>query len=342
MADATPPAIRLGQVGIGYWGRNLLRSLLSLPDADVVRACDRDESIRRQAAAAYPDLALTAAFDDLLDDERIEAIVIATETPTHFVMAEAALRAGKHVLVEKPLAQTVEQAERLVSLAEENQLCLMVGHLLRYHPAFEYVERLAREGALGELRYLCSTRVNLGIVRERENAFDSLAPHDLATSLALLGEPVSVSATGAAYLRPGVQDVVFASVHFEGGRLAHLHTSWLDPQKVRKVTLVGSQRMVVIDDMEPAEKVRVYDKGLEFDRDSGYASYQEALSIRSGDVVIPRIPVVEPLRNECAHFLQCVRTGERPRTDGREGLAVVRLLDAARRSLEEEGARIPV
>jgi predicted dehydrogenase len=342
MADVKVPPVRVSQVGIGYWGRNLLRSLVGLPEAEVVFACDRDERIRREAAAAYPDLAITAAFDDLLDDSRVEAIVIATETPTHFVMAEAALRAGKHVLVEKPLAQTVEQAERLVSLAEEKELCLMVGHLLRYHPAFEYVEELVRKGDLGELRYLYSTRVNLGIVRERENAFDSLAPHDLATALAFLGEPKTVSASGAAYLRPDVEDVVFASVHFDGGRLAHLHTSWLDPRKVRKVTLVGSQRMVVIDDMEPAEKVRVYDKGVEFDRESGYASYQEALTLRSGDVLIPRIPVVEPLRNECAHFLHCVRTGERPRSDGREGLAVVRLLEAARKSLEAGGSTVEV
>jgi len=343
MSPSQQQPVRLAQVGIGYWGKNLLRNLVALPGAEVVLACDRDPEIRSSTASAYTDLRVTANYEEVLNDDTVEAVVIATETPAHFLLAEAALRAGKHVFVEKPLSQTVEQAERLVDLAESQNLVLMVGHLLRYHPAFEMVEEMVRRGDLGEIHYLYSTRVNLGIVRERENAFDSLAPHDLAVARALLGSDAqSVAAQGASYLRPGVHDVVFATASFGDGRLAHLHTSWLDPHKVRKVTVVGSRQMVVIDDMEPAEKVRIYNKGVELTMESGYPAYPEAMTLRSGDVIIPRIPPVEPLRAECQHFLDCVRSGQTPRADGRDGLAVVRMLEAARRSLNEGGAAVAV
>ncbi len=344
MSDtASSPPVRVAQVGVGYWGKNLLRNLRALPEAEVVLACDRDADALARAEQQHPGLRTTQRFEDLLEDDAVEAVAVATETPLHFVMAEAALRAGKHVLVEKPMAQTAEQARRLVALAEERDRRLMVGHLLRYHPAFEHVEKMAAGGVLGDVHYLYSTRVNLGIVRERENAFESLAPHDLAVALAVLGgEPRTVAAQGASYLRPGVEDVVFATVAFDGGRLAHLHTSWLDPHKVRKVTVVGSRRMAVVDDMEPAEKVRVYDKGVELTAESGYVGFGEALRLRSGDITIPKLPAVEPLRAECAHFIACVRSGETPRTDGRSGLAVVRLLEAARRSLAAGGAAVEV
>lgn len=335
--------VRLALVGAGYWGKNLLRNFWSLPGADVRLACDLNAEIRARAERSHAGLQTSARFEDILEDDEVEAVVIATETPQHFVMADAALRAGKHVFVEKPLAQTVQQAERLVEEAEQRGLCLMVGHLLRYHPAFEFVEQMIADGELGDVHYLYSTRVNLGIVRERETAFESLAPHDLAVSLALIGsQPVSVSASGAAYLRPGIQDVVFATVSFADGRLAHLHTSWLDPHKVRKVTVVGSRKMAVIDDMEPSEKVRIYDKGVELTPEIGYPAYPEAMTLRSGDVVIPRLAPVEPLRAECEHFLHCVRSGNAPRTGGHEGLAVVRLLEAASRSLAQGGTAVPV
>ena len=332
--------VGLAQVGLGAWGRNLLRNFAALPGADLVWACDVKEAARAEAAQRHPGLRTTGAFEEVIEDERVEAVVIATETPQHFPLAEAALRAGKHVFVEKPLAQTADQAERLVAIAAEQDRRLMVGHLLLYHPAFRYVERLVREGELGELRYLYSVRVNLGVVRRRENAFESLAPHDLAVALALVeAPPVALAAQGQAYLQPGVEDVVFATVHFADGALAHLHTSWLDPHKVRRTTVVGSQRMAVVDDMEPAEKVRVYDKGAEV-ADADFADFAQAISVRSGDIVIPRVEAEEPLRRECEAFIAAVREGTAPRADGRNGLAVVRLLDAARRSLDAGGARI--
>jgi predicted dehydrogenase len=332
--------VALAQVGLGAWGRHLLRNFAALPGAEVVWACDVREGARGEAAQRHPGLATTGQFEECIEDDRVEAVVIATETPQHFPLAEAALRAGKHVFVEKPLAQTADQAERLVAIAAERDLRLMVGHLLRYHPAFRYVERLVRAGELGEVRYLYSVRVNLGVVRPRENAFDSLAPHDLAVALALVeAPPVAVAAQGRAYLQPGVEDVVFATVHFADGALAHLHTSWLDPHKVRRTTVVGSQRMAVVDDMEPAEKVRLYDKGAEV-TERGLPGVAEAISVRSGDIVIPRVEAEEPLRLECEEFVACIREGRPARTDGRNGLAVVRLLDAARRSLDNGGARV--
>ena len=333
--------IRLAQIGVGYWGRNLLRNFAALPGAQVVWACEVREAARLEAAQAHPSLQTTSSVEDVLEDETIEAVVIATETPRHFPLAEAALRAGKHIFVEKPLAQSADQAERLVALAAEADLRLMVGHLLRYHPAFQYVEQLIRTGELGEVRYLYSTRVNLGIVRQRENAFESLAPHDLALALAYIeAEPVGVAAQGHAYLQPGVEDVVFATVFFADGALAHIHTSWLDPHKVRKMTVVGSRRMAVVDDMEAAEKVRLYDKGADVTTTEGYTGYAESVSVRSGDIVIPKVETAEPLRLECEEFLAAIREHRAPRTDGRNGLAVVRLLEAARRSLDAGGARV--
>jgi len=340
MTQSTP--IRIGQVGIGYWGRNLLRNFWGLPDVQVVQACDQQAEVLAGVARQYPGLTTTHRFDDLLENPDLQGIVIATETPQHFALAEAALRAGKHVFVEKPMAQTNAQAERLVALAEAQDLRLMVGHLLLYHPAFTYVDDLIHSGALGEIYYLYSMRVNLGIIRQRENALESLAPHDLSVALQFLdAKPLAVSAQGQAYLQEGIEDVAFATVFFEGGKLAHLHTSWLDPHKIRKVTVVGNKKMAVIDDVESIEKVRLYDKGVTLKPgEQHYAAYAEAMTIRSGDINIPKIDMKEPLRLECAHFIDCIRTGATPRSDGRNGRSVVRMLEAAHRSLANKGVAV--
>lgn len=341
---STTQAIRIGQVGIGYWGKNLLRNFAALRDAEVAWACDQDAATLARVAGQYPHLRTTQRFADLLDDDAVDAIVVATETPQHFTMAEQALKAGKHVFVEKPMAQSVEEAKRLVTLAEEKDRRLMVGHLLLYHPAFQYVEDLIRRGTLGEVYYLYSMRVNLGIIRQRENALESLAPHDLSVALQFIdAAPVAVSAQGHAYLQRDIEDVAFATVFFDNGALAHLHTSWLDPHKMRKVTVVGSRQMAVIDDVEASEKVRIYDKGVEpRPGEMRYADYAEAMTVRSGDIHIPRIDMQEPLRMECQHFVDCVKNHTTPRSDGRNGLAVVRLLDAAQRSLANNGTTVEV
>ncbi|MDT0631802.1 Gfo/Idh/MocA family oxidoreductase [Rubrivirga sp. S365] len=336
-------AVRIGHVGVGRWGLNLLRNTAALPGAEVVAVCDRRDPALAAAARLAPGARAVRDVDALLADAAVEAVVVAVETPLHYEVALAALEAGKHVFVEKPLAQTAAEAERLVREARERGLRLMVGHLLRYHPAFRHVERLAADGALGEIRYVHSMRVNLGVVRDRENAFDSLAPHDLAVAQALLpGRPVAVAAQGQAFLQPGVEDVVFATVTYEGGQIAHLHCSWLDPHKVRRTTVVGSEKMATVDDMEPAEKVRVYDKGIDPSAEAGYASFAGALTVRSGDIVVPRIAPAEPLRLEVEEFVASVREGRPALTDGDDGLAVVRVLEAARRSLAEGGARVEI
>jgi len=342
MNESSTHPIGLAQVGIGYWGKNLLRNFSALDGVRMIMACDQRPDVLSAVADQYSGLSTTRRFEDILESAEIDAVVIATETPLHFKLAEAALKAGKHVFVEKPMAQSAGEAEALVRISEEKDLRLMVGHLLLYHPAFRYVEDLIDAGELGEVYYLYSMRVNLGIIRQRENAFESLAPHDLSVALRLLNKkPVSISAQGQAYLQSGIEDVVFATVYFEDGKLANLHTSWLDPHKIRKVTVVGSKKMAVIDDVESVEKIRLYDKGVDLKLgEQRYEDYAGAMTLRSGDIHIPRINMKEPLRLECQHFVDCVRTGATPRTDGRNGLAVVRLLEAAQVSLARNGASI--
>jgi predicted dehydrogenase len=272
----------------------------------------------------------------------VGGVVIATETTHHFGMARAALLAGKHVFVEKPMTQTVEEAEELVRLADRNELVLMVGHLLLYHPAYTYVYDVIRGGELGQVFYLYGVRANLGIIRQSENVLESLAPHDIALALHLIdSEPIEVTARGRAYIQGGIEDVAFTTILFSGGELAHFHSSWLDPNKVRRLTVVGSARMAVVDDLMGTEKVRLYDKGVDIQPgQERYADYAESLSIRSGDIHIPSIPSSEPLRLECQHFVDCLRSGSRPLSDGRNGLAVIKVLDAAQRSLAASGTPV--
>ncbi len=331
---------RIAQIGVGYWGKNLLRNFSSL--ADVQMVCDSNPGVLKRLEGQYPGISTTSDFKDIVNNSEIQAVVIATETPLHFDLAHAALDAGKHVFVEKPMAQSVKQAEELVRVASANNVQLMVGHLLMYHPAFRYVEQLIKSGDIGDVYYVHSERVNLGIIRQQENAFESLAPHDLSIALMFIdSKPVAVSAQGQAYLQKGIEDVVFATVYFESGQIAHLHTSWLDPQKKRSVTVVGSKKMAIIDDVSSSEKVRLYDKGVVVSPgEARYVDYAEAMSIRDGDIVIPKLPTQEPLRAECEHFVECVLSGESPRSDGRNGLAVVRMLEAAMTSLKNRGTAV--
>lgn len=333
-------SVKLAHVGVGYWGRNLLRNFASTSNCDVVAVCDVEESVRSNLARQYPSVDILDNYDRLLERSDIEAVSIATQTPHHYEMAKKALERDKHVFVEKPMARTREEARHLVELAEAKALTLMTGHLLLYHPAFVYVDELIRSGALGEVFYLYSTRVNLGIIRADENALESLIPHDFSVALRFLdSRPVSISVQGQSFLRPGIEDVVFATVRFENGQIAHLHASWLDPHKARKVTIVGSEKMAVIDDVESVEKVRLYDKGVRMAPGEGrsYANYVEAMTIRNGDITIPRIDMVEPLAEECRHFVDSILNATAPNSDGYNGLAVVTLLEAGMRSLRNGG-----
>ncbi|MDX6573328.1 MAG: hypothetical protein QOC86_2484, partial [Gaiellales bacterium] len=292
-------------------------------------------------APQYPQARFTADFDDLLNDPELAAIAVASSVPTHHPLGLRALAAGKHVFIEKPLAASVAEARELVEAAEKADRRLMVGHLLLFHPALAVVHGLIDSGALGDVYYLYGNRVNLGQVRADENALWSLGAHDVAVLLDLVGErPVEAQARGECYVRPGVEDVVFGYLKFPSGVIAHLHLSWLDPHKMRKLTVVGSQKMVVFDDMETDRKVTIYDKSAS--RSPSTDSYGEYVSVRFGDISIPRIPNDEPLRLECQEFVDAIGEGREPRCNGREGLAVVEVLESMQTSLDEGGRVVTV
>ena len=322
-------------VGAGNWGRNLVRAFGSLPQVDLRYICDRSDSVRADMAARYPRAEVTDDPDAPLGDPAVGAVVVAVDAPGHFEMARRCIQAGKHAYVEKPLTLSAGQAEQLVALACRAGVKLMVGHLLEYHPAVAYMKEMIDAGRIGSPLYLYSQRVNLGIIRQAENAWWSLAPHDVSVACYLFGAgPVSVSASGQAYLQQGVEDVVFATLKFADGRMAHVHVSWLDPHKIRRTTLVGSEKMVVFDDMAAAEKIRVYDKGADVRH---VASYAEAITLRTGDILIPRISSAEPLAIECRHFIECIEEDRTPRSDGEDGLRVVRVLEAGQESIARGG-----
>jgi predicted dehydrogenase len=328
--------LRLGIAGLGYWGAHIARNLDTLPGCELAWCCDTDLERRERMRASCPHARFTGELDEMLADESVVAVGVATPVPTHSALAELTLASGRHCFVEKPLACDVASAERLVWLAAEHDRQLMVGHLLAYHPALVGLRELCESGELGEVRYVYSQRLNLGRLRADENALWSLGAHDVSAILALLGElPVEVSARGRSYVRAGVEDVVFAHLDFADGVTAHVHVSWLDPRKERRLTVVGSRRMATFDDMEVERTLTVYDKG--FDPDAAAAGDYVA---RSGEQRSPAISPREPLRIELEHFLECIRDDLAPRTGGLDGLRVVRVLEALQRSLDAGGETV--
>lgn len=326
MADS----VSIGVLGLGYWGPNLARNFAALEGAEVTWLCDGSPAALERQRAAHPAARQTADFADLLADEALDAVVIAAPVPQHAELTLAAIEAGKHVFVEKPLGATLEEAERVAAAAAESDRVVMVGHLLEYHPAVEKLKGMIDSGELGEIRYVYSTRLNLGKLRTDENALWSLGPHDVSVALALIGEePDEMAAHGEAYMNAGVEDVVFGYLRFPSGIAAHLHISWLDPHKQRRITVVGSKRMATFDDMSIEGKLTIYDKGF----DESFESYGEYLA-RSGDITMPQISNEEPLRIECRHFVECIRTGSAPRTDAASGLRTVRVLSGLQASLD--------
>jgi len=330
--------MRIGVVGLGYWGPNLARNFDRLPDAELAWLCDASDDARARWSREFPSARTASDFAEPLADDSLDAVAIATHVPSHAELAERALEAGKHCFVEKPLAQSVAEAERVVEAAEQAGRVLMVGHLLEYHPGVEKLKELVAAGELGDIRYIYGNRLNLGKLRADENALWSLGAHDVSVVLHLADEePYECRAVGESYMRDGVEDVVFCYLRFPSGLAAHLHLSWLDPHKERRFTVVGSKRMATFDDMEIERKVTVYDKG--FDQD--YSSYGEYIA-RSGDIHSPRVSNEEPLRIECRHFVDRVRDGGEPRSGPESGLRVVRVLEALQQSLEESSRAAPV
>lgn len=339
VAPASPAPVRLGLVGVGSWGLNWVRAAQGTPGAELAWIADVSPTALAAAGRLAPAARATQATDALLAAPDVDAVVVATPTPTHHALAMAALQAGKHVLVEKPLCATAVDARRLADLAAAVGRVLVVGHLLLFHPAVERLLASARAGELGALRYLHAQRLNLGVVRRDESAWMSLAPHDVAIANQLFGgAPERVSCTGGAFLRAGVHDVVFGTLHYPGGRLAHVHASWLDPHKVRRLTVVGARQMAVFDDTSPDAKLTLFDRGVD---PPASLSWAEGVAVRTGAITIPAVPVREPLAAQCEAFVAAVREGRAPAAVGpMAALDVVRVLEAGERSLARGGGPV--
>lgn len=326
-------------IGYGYWGPNLARNVAQNPKARLACVCDAAAPRLAEAARFYPGVRTTETVSDVLADPTIEAVVISTPVRSHYELAKAALEHGKHVLVEKPLALTEEEGRTLVETAARRQRTLMAGHTFEYNPAVHKIKELIDSGEIGDVYYVYSNRVNLGRVQRDVNVLWSIAPHDVSILLYLFQQlPVEVSARGATYLSEGIEDVVFVTMVFANGVMAHIHASWLDPSKIRRMTVVGSRKMIIYDDVDPEARIKIYDKGVYRKGDPIYGEFQ--FRLHSGDIYIPRIDMSEPLQLECSHFLDCVRSGERPRSDGEAGLRVVQVLAAAQSSLDHHGAPV--
>ena len=334
--------VNLAQVGLGYWGPNLLRNFTSLEHANVTALCDMDEKRVENAKRRFcPTARIVQDHRSLADDPTIDGIVISTPIRTHFELGSFFLKAGKHVFIEKPLARTVEECTTLIDLAKANNRNLMVGHVFEFNVAVQRIKQYLDSGELGKLFYVHSQRVNLGRIQHDVNALWSFAPHDISIMNYWLGqEAVRVSARGFSYLSSGVEDVVFVTLEYPGSIGVNLHLAWLDPRKVRQMTLVGSKKMLVYDDVSLDAKIQLYDKGIAqlddfLEAPESFAEFQ--FQIRSGDMIIPTIQFGEPLQSECRHFVDCIETGQKPITDGVNGLKVVRVLEAAEKSLRSGG-----
>ena len=329
---------KIALIGYGYWGPNLARNFYQLPNAQLEYVVDSDAAARQRAQRLYG-CKTTGSLDDVLIDRQVDAVVIATPARTHYALAKRSLEAGKHVFVEKPLTMNVGEAEEIVEMADRLRRTLMVGHVFEYNPAVAYIKQAIDNGELGDLFYLYSKRVNLGRVQSDVNVLWSIAPHDISIALFLLGQmPESVRCQGASCLNNAVEDVVFLTMYFPKNILCHVHASWLDPSKTREMTVVGSKKMIVYDDVSAEGRVRVYDKGAFRKGDVTYGDFQYKL--HSGDILIPRLDMREPLQLECAQFVDCVRSGDRPLTDGENGLRVLRVLAAGEKSLQNGGEQI--
>jgi predicted dehydrogenase len=328
--------VRIAAVGCGYWGPNVIRNLDSVPGFQLCCVCDSNAERLQPVAARYPAARPTTDINNLFEDASIDAVYLSTPVSTHFQLVKRALDSGKHVLVEKPLATTVEQAEALAALAAAKGLTLMVGHTFVFSPPVRKVKELIDTGVIGPIYYVETTRVNLGLFQKDVSVLWDLAPHDLSILNYWLGEvPIQVSARGRSFLGQALEDVAFLTLEFPSGILAQVQVSWLAPSKLRRTSVVGRERMVVYDDLEPVEKVKVYDRGIDR-QPASFGEYQ--LTYRSGDILSPRLDTTEPLYLECAHFLECIQTGREPDTSPRSGVEVVRVIQAAERSLRQGGA----
>jgi predicted dehydrogenase len=329
-------------VGCGYWGPNLIRNFNSLSGCKVKMACDPDNSRLEHMKSLYPAVTTTTEFDEVINDKEIDSIAIATPVRFHFEMAKKSLEAGKHAFIEKPMASSVAECRQLVTLAEENDLTIIVGHTFIYSPPVRKIKEIIDHGSLGDIQYISARRLNLGLFQTDINVTWDLAPHDISIILYVMGKaPLSVNCQGKAHVNPDIEDVTSMSLNFANGGFATIQSSWLDPNKIREMTFVGSKRMLVYNDLEPAESIKIYDKRVE--TPPYYDTFAEFhYSYHYGDMYSPYLKQYEPLKRECQHFLDCIKTGKEPESSGYEGLQVVQILEAASESLKREGAKVEI
>jgi len=332
--------LSVGIVGCGYWGPLLVRNFIGLPNCTVAAICDMKEERLKHVHSLYPSVGCATNYEKLLTDHGIDAIVIATSVKSHYPLAKASLLAGKHTFIEKPMATSSAECEELIELADSQGLVLMIDHTFLYSAAVRKIADIVDAGDIGEIRYINSRRLNLGLFQKDINVAWDLAPHDISIILHILGEfPVSVNCQGNAHVTPQVEDVTNMSLLFRHKRFATIQSSWLEPRKVREMTIVGSRRMIVYDDLQTHEKLKIYDVRVE--RPPHYDSFAEfQYSYHYGDSYIPHLRQEEPLRGVCQHFIDCIQAGTKPMTGGREGLDLVRILEAASASIKANGAAI--
>jgi len=332
--------IKIGVVGCGYWGPNLVRNFRSLPECNLKMMCDLNENRLKHLRSLYPEVEGATDYDHLLNGAGLDAVVIATAVKLHFPMAKASLLAGKHTFIEKPMASSAAECEELVEIARRKGLVLMTGHTFLYSPAVKKIKEIVDNGDIGEIRYISARRLNLGLFQKDINVAWDLAPHDISIILHIIGErPVTVNCRGSAHITPGVEDVTTMCLSFAKQRTAIIHSSWLDPRKIREMTIVGSKRMIVYDDVAPLEKLRIFDARVE--RPPHYDTFAEFhYAYHYGDMYAPYIKQEEPLKTECQHFLDCIKQGRVPLTGGQQGLELVRILEASTESLKRGGGPV--
>ena len=325
--------LKVGVIGCGYWGPNLIRNFVQLNESDVARVADLDSGRLKHMRTLYPGVQTTSDYRDIISDPEIDIVAVATPVQTHFNFGKEALLAGKHVFIEKPIAASVREVEELIDLAQKKNRKLMVGHTFEYTGAVRKMKEIIDSGELGEIYYINSQRLNLGLFQQDINVLWDLAPHDISIILYLLGcEPESVSAIGSSHINPAIEDVAILTMRFPNNLIAFVQASWLDPDKIRKMTVVGSKKMMVYDDVQPSEKIRVYDKGVELPQH--YDTFAEFhYSYKYGDIIIPKIEGGEPIRTELEHFLDCINNDKTPASDGVSGLRVIKILEAAQNSI---------
>ena len=334
--------INIAVVGCGYWGPNLVRNLRVLPQCAVKYTCDLDQRRLAHMKSLYPEVTVTTDFEQIIEDEDVHAIFIAVPLDHHFELSRKSLLAEKHTFIEKPMASSVAECLELIRLAEKQKLTLMVGHTFLYSAPVRKIKEIVTSGDLGELLYISSQRLNLGLFQKRYNVMWDLAPHDLSIILYIMDEaPVAVNCQGKAHVTPGIEDITNMSLEFSKGGFATVQNSWLDPNKVRRMTFVGSKRMLLYDDNEPLEKIRIYDKSVEVP--PHYDTFAEFhYSYHYGNTYCPYINQIEPLKVQCRHFLDCIEKGAKPDSGGPEGLQVVKILEAASESLNNGGSKVAV